>query len=527
LPEKTRTELIAENDCLRARLKVLEARLLKRSLGRSPWLTSGKSKFKQPLHALRDSESRYRRLFETAKDGILILDASTGQITDVNPFLIELLGYSRGEFLGKMLWEIGPFTDVASSQAAFKELQKKQYIRYEELPLETKRGGRVEVEFVSNVYRVNGKNVIQCNIRDISERVQTKAKIRQVNSELSALVDELQKHDHEMRLVIAMNDMLQTCRTLEEAYRVIALASGELFAGQNGGLSILNASGQYLERVAQWGNLPLVDSIFSLDDCWAMRRGQIHEVADPLTGILCHHFVRPPETGYLCLPLVIQGETLGLFCLESPAKTNAEYATNRNQLALTVCEGIKLSLSNIKLREVLREQATQDPLTGLYNRRYLADTLPRELHRAIRNKLPISIAMLDIDHFKHFNDKYGHEAGDLLLRELGHLLRENLRQSDIVSRFGGEEFVLVLPDAPLDASLGHLEKIRSDVKALRIHYRDKMIGQISLSIGVAQSPEHGETGDDILRAADEAMYAAKAAGRDCIVVYHDQIHQEG
>jgi two-component system, cell cycle sensor histidine kinase and response regulator CckA len=123
--------------------------------------------------ALRDSEARYRRLFETAQDGILILDARKGSITDVNPYLIKLLDYSREEFLGKALWDIGVFRDIEASKEAFKELQAKQYVRYEDLPLKTKAGRTISVEFVSNVYVVNGEQVIQCNIRDITKRRHT------------------------------------------------------------------------------------------------------------------------------------------------------------------------------------------------------------------------------------------------------------------------------------------------------------------------------------------------------------------
>ena len=160
----------------------------------------------QAEKALRDSETRYRRLFETAKDGIIILDAASGQITDVNPFLISLLGYTYKELLGKKYWEIGPLKNIVASQVAFRKLQQKKYIRYEELPLETYKGELIEVEFVSNLYEVNGKQVIQCNIRDISERKRTKDKLRKANEELSALVAELQKHENEMRLVNRMND---------------------------------------------------------------------------------------------------------------------------------------------------------------------------------------------------------------------------------------------------------------------------------------------------------------------------------
>ena len=127
----------------------------------------------RPRHAkaaLRDSENPYHRLFETAKDGILILDFETGTIADVNPFLVEMLGYSHSEFVGKKLWEIGPFKDVAASRASFKYLQTKGIIRYEDLPLETRDGRQVAVEFVSNVYTVDGRPLVQCNIRDITQR---------------------------------------------------------------------------------------------------------------------------------------------------------------------------------------------------------------------------------------------------------------------------------------------------------------------------------------------------------------------
>ena len=236
-----------------------------------------KAKEKQPVTklTLKQSEDRYRRLFETAKDGILILDGDTGRITDANPFLQDMLGYSKAELVGKALWEIGPVKNIAASQEAMRELQNKEYIRYEDIPLETKGGERKQVEFVSNVYQVNGWRVIQCNIRDITARKQAEAHAQTANNELLALVDELQWRDREMQLLNHMNDLLQSCMTQAEAYRVISLTAGDVFPGHNGCLAILHAGDQQLEVVARWGTEVIMESIFSVEDCWALRRGRI------------------------------------------------------------------------------------------------------------------------------------------------------------------------------------------------------------------------------------------------------------
>lgn len=471
-----------------------------------------------PRAELEASEIRYRRLFETAQDGIFILNAASGRITDVNPFLVEMLGYTHDELVGRELWEIGPVRDIESSQASMRRLQDLEYIRYENLPLETKGKQRVQVEFVSNVYLEDGAKVIQCNVRDITARKRAEEGVQKLHEDLLSRVAEMQHRDREMSRLNHMSDLLHACATQEEAYRVIALMAGDLFAGQSGFLAMLHARDQRLETVTRWGDEAAIVPAFALGDCWAMRRGQPHEVVDPHDGLVCQHFLDRPSTGYLCVPLTVQGETLGLLCvLGSP--DIAGRGPVKRQLAITMGEGIKLSLSNLRLREKLREQATLDVLTGLYNRRYLDDTLARELHRAARLKSPLSIAMLDLDQFKRFNDTFGHEAGDTLLRELGHLLRENLRKSDISCRYGGEEFVLVLPDSTLADTRLRLEQIRDLVKKLELRHGDQPLGRITVSVGLAEADPYGTAPSALLRNADEALYAAKRTGRDRIVAY--------
>jgi diguanylate cyclase (GGDEF)-like protein/PAS domain S-box-containing protein len=476
---------------------------------------------------LQASESRYRRLFETAKDGIIILDADTGRITDANPFLQDMLGYSHADLLGKALWEIGPVKDIAASQQAMRQLQKKEYVRYENLPLQTKAGDHIQVEFVSNVYLVDGWRVIQCNVRDITDRKRAEENLRTTNDELMASIAALQRRDDDMKSLIRLNELLQSCATQDEAYQVVSHLAGELFTGQSGDLAILAAtdqhsdqdSDQHLDTVVSWGDQPASKSNFAAMDCWALRQGKLHEVGDdPRTDLMCQHFVQPPQGGYLCVPLIVQNGTIGLMSLvDTAAKNTASRAWQ--QLALAVGETIKLSLSNLKLRERLREEAIHDPLTGLYNRRYLDENLGRELHRAQRSKSPLCVALLDLDHFKLFNDTFGHDGGDLLLRGLARALDEKLRKSDISCRYGGDEFVVVMPDSSVADTQHRMEQICVLIKETQIRNGGTVLGPITVSAGVAGMPEHGSTAGELIQAADTAMYAAKQAGGGVAVVY--------
>jgi len=180
---------------------------------------------------------------------------------------------------------------------------------------------------------------------------------------------------------------------------------------------------------------------------------------------------------------------------------------------VAMADFIALALVNIQLRDTLKQEATRDSLSGLFNRRYMEETMNREISRASRYGNPLGIIMLDLDHFKRFNNNFGHEAGDLVIQKLGNYLQNSIRKEDIACRYGGEEFTLILPGASLEVTKKRAEMLRQEIEKLKINYHGTTLNNITVSQGVAVYPDHGQTGDAVLRAADHALYRAKRAGR--------------
>jgi diguanylate cyclase (GGDEF)-like protein len=198
---------------------------------------------------------------------------------------------------------------------------------------------------------------------------------------------------------------------------------------------------------------------------------------------------------------------------------NADAPNESNQqFAIAMAGHIALALSNLRLSEKLRHQSIRDPLTGLFNRRYMEESLERELRRAVRNNELVALLMIDIDHFKQFNDTFGHQAGDTLLREFGTFLRQRTRGQDVACRFGGEEFVIILTASSLDGASQRAELLREELKQLVVQHVGQVLGALSISIGVSAFPNHGSSAEELLNAADRALYRAKSEGRDKVVL---------
>ena len=346
---------------------------------------------------------------------------------------------------------------------------------------------------------------------------------RDFNAKLAASLAEVRERNQEVTHMSQMSGFLQTCASSEEACTAIARFGPQLFPHEAGTIFMFHASRNYLELAASWGGADTTEDMFQPSECWALRRGRLHTVAEHDHSIVCAHVARHGKMTepYLCAPMMAQGETLGMLYLQAKPSADggaAPFSESKQQLATAVAEQIALALSNLKLRETLRQQSVRDPLTGLFNRRFLEEALDRELARLERKNLPLSLIMIDVDNFKSFNDTFGHEAGDAVLRDLGGVLQRHVRGSDIACRYGGEEFTIVLPEASVEIGRQRAEMLREAARELRLVHDGKSLGAVTLSLGVACFPEHGRRREHLLQVADAALYEAKNGGRNRVVV---------
>lgn len=343
-----------------------------------------------------------------------------------------------------------------------------------------------------------------------------------VNQELRIWTSKLEGRNKEIKLLSQMSKFMQSCQSVSEASGVIAQTMKQLFPNDSGAVFTFRNSRNLLEAAAAWGDEPPQQTTFAPDECWAIRLGRDHRFTTGGDNIAlrCAHVDFPSE--YVCMPMTVQGEVMGSLYLTQHGgdnKADAEAASGEKQLILhNATEQIGLVLWNIRLREDLRNLSIRDPLTGLFNRRFMEESLDREFARAEREKGSIGVIMLDIDHFKRINDTFGHEAGDSVLREVGALLLKNVRGGDIACRYGGEEFALILPGASTETTSERAETLREKMAQLAVVHTGSPLGPINVSAGVAAFPDHGTTAEAILHAADKALYRAKKDGRNRVYI---------
>jgi diguanylate cyclase (GGDEF)-like protein len=358
--------------------------------------------------------------------------------------------------------------------------------------------------------------------QEITQRMAAQKQLTDSHQKVGRLLDDARRQTAQITQISELGSLLQACTSREEVFRLIPERLRRLFPGASGSVSLLSPSRNRLESVAKWGVCP-ANQIFSPEECWALRRGCTHTHPGGRSALRCSHLIG--EGPSVCVPLIANGETVGTLAIQeddtlspiSDPDADSAASTRRRRLAATVAEHIAVAVANLKLREALRLQAVRDPLTGLYNRRYMQEFLDHELHSARRKHRPLAVMMLDLDHFKRYNDNFGHSVGDRALAAVGEILLRSVRAEDVACRYGGEEFALILPECSLLQATVRAEEIRRRLKEYHAQSDHQPADVLTVSIGVAAFDETTDRIDLLLKFADDALYQAKRAGRDRVV----------
>jgi diguanylate cyclase (GGDEF)-like protein/PAS domain S-box-containing protein len=470
-------------------------------------------------------DAEQRALVDNPLAGILFTDGR--RIVRGNRRIAELCGKPSDELPGSSVDALlATAADGELFGAALTRIRDSAMATEAELHLRRNDGSTLLIAAYGKPLAAGGRGEILWVMQDKTDAMQMEAERRDharelqaSNSRLTSSLAAAEIRAKEIALLTELSGVLQSCQTRDEVFSAVQTYAGYLFPDEAGALYLMNGARDAVVRGPHWGALSGDVISFHPEDCWALRRGATFPVSRASQGIVCGHAACCEAAGgaYVCQPLIAQNNLLGLLYRE--AGSGAPFAAGTDQLATMLAEQVSLAIANLELRDQLRNQAIRDQLTGLYNRRFLEDALVRETGRAARSGEPVAAAILDVDHFKRINDTHGHEAGDAVLRGLGKILRETTRKTDIVGRFGGEEFLLLLPGANLEVAQARAEEVLDAVRAMQVIIPGgATLDNVTASIGLAVMPLHVGKGDALVAAADAALYQAKGQGRNRVMV---------
>ncbi|HEY1985093.1 MAG TPA: diguanylate cyclase [Terracidiphilus sp.] len=354
-------------------------------------------------------------------------------------------------------------------------------------------------------------------LRDAQRRQRMDTKTMQANERLAQSVKALEDRAYESKLLTSARDELQLCVDVEQVYQSAANSFSRLFPATSGCLCIMNNSRHAVEVVSKWGESALED-FNPPEACCGLRSGQPRWRRPGLSEIHCTHFAGEAPERYLCRPVVAHGNTLGMIYIQCATDDGVQSVEKHTDGLRQLLQITGMSIATLNLRTRLENQSIRDPLTGLFNRHFMQISLERELSRANRRNQSLAVFMLDLDHFKRFNDQHGHAAGDSALKAIAEIFQSNTRPEDIVCRYGGEEFTIILPDLNAQTADDRAESIRRAVNSLYVPLGRLVASDFAVSIGIAVYPQDGESADLLLQRADQALYSAKHKGRNQVVL---------
>lgn len=465
-----------------------------------------------------------RKIIENSSDMIAAYDANYKLIIFNEAYQREFKNLF-GKTLEKDCNINDVLTQIADEQKIFAQRWFESLQKFDQIQLLEFNDAVNQLSYESNSSTIlddnNNLSGIVHSVRNITNRIQDHKKLQESHRELELNMVELQKKNTQISYLVEMSDVMLACSSQEELCLVMSRFSQRLMPYAQGYLFVMHPSRNYLEISTHWGKPFKQNTTFAPDQCWAIRLGRVHHVSITREELLCEH-IDPSlhDTASLCVPLMAKNDIYGMLYIESD--NDKLLLSDENRLVINAfAELTALALANIRLRDNLNYQSIRDPLTGLYNRRYLEDFLLKELFQAERDNSSFAVLMLDLDHFKKINDTNGHDAGDMALKEFSKILVSDIRSGDIASRYGGEEFIAILHNIDKEAARARAESIREAVSLISIKYGAHQVNVLTVSIGIAMYPSDETSVEKLIEAADKALYNAKNTGRNKVIHYSE------
>ena len=467
-----------------------------------------------------DTQQFYSDLMMRHSSDAVIISAPDRKALWVNPAFTSQTGYGIEDIAGQEQGSVlhGRDTDPDTGRQIEAACRQRHEIRVDILNY-TKSGRAFWVDLkVTPVYDANGRHThFISTMRDITER-----KMLEDQNEEMRHAEALRQS--ERQLLALTSEWLYSAKSFDELLMVIKRAMHTLIPEADGALYIYDCSRTMLELVASWGTLPEFAGHILPDECWALRRGRAYAYGLKPIEFACDH-VDKPGTPYFCLPIIAHGETIGLMHIVFDGFEEGglmrhmrdDVLRNRWDISLICGEQISLAVANVRLRQELHEKSVRDPLTGLWNRRWFMEHALREVTMAGRDGRRLSLISLDVDHFKKFNDKFGHEIGDMVLQKVGQVLSREAGKDVAPCRLGGEEFVLLCIDHDESAAAAQAEQLRVAISEIPLSVSGQTLPPITVSAGLGVLGRDGTLLEEVMKAADLALYRAKAEGRNCVI----------
>jgi len=484
---------------------------------------------------LEASRNFFDRLLETANTLVVGLD-DDGRVVLCNSMTEQVTGLKRGDLVGRKWSDAVVPRDIYPRSWEIFESRSRAGLEQDqfETPIRRHPNGERFVSWSnSRIADPDGRPVSFWFGIDVTHRQNVQTELEAANRQLLATVKTLEHRNRQITILRGMADRLQACHEVGEAFQMAAACVRDLFPGRAGGFYSLNAARTALTLEVAWPDTVRMAPAIDHRHCGAVLRASSHHWDGNHAESSCLHFGEAYAGTGLCVPSMAHGELQGMLVLRDTMEVAQAVAcepvikgagSEEAALAVAVCENLGLAVSALRLRQQLQDQATRDPLTGLHNRRIMSEMFERELLVAGRKGRSLAVMMIDIDHFKLFNDRHGHEAGDSVLKAVADFFCRQCRASDIVCRHGGEEFAILLPESDVAGAVQRAEHLREGTKRLAVSNRGFALEAVTISIGIAVYPDHGLDARALLRAADEALYQSKILGRDRVTMANQGTH---